>query len=101
MQCMRTSQERVAGTVAKLRTQLRGKFINRIPLLVTSVLTDMDRYWLVGKLRPWYFNAGETIVEQGDVGDTLFIIERGTCEVIVNGVVCRTIGREDFFGELA
>merc|ERR1712100_793327 len=29
------------------------------------------------------------------------IIERGTCEVIVNGNVVDTNGREDFFGELA
>jgi len=101
MECIRTSQERVTGTIAKLRTQLRGKFISRIPLLVTSVLTDMDRYWLVGKLRPWNFKAGEVVVEQGDVGDKLYIIERGTCEVIVNGNVVDTNGREDFFGELA
>merc|ERR1719272_2111995 len=58
-------------------------------------------YWLVGKLRPWNFNAGDAVVTQGEVGDTLYIIERGTCEVIVNGNVIDTIGREDFFGELA
>jgi len=91
----------VQSTIARLRTQLRGKFVSRVPLLVAGVLTNMDRYWLVGKLRPWNFNAGDAVVKQGEVGDTLYIIERGTCEVIVNGNIIDTIGREDFFGELA
>lgn len=101
MECLQTGQDRLQGTVAKLRTQLRGKFISRIPLLCARVLTDMDRHWLVGKLRPWNFDAGEVIVEQGNVGDKLYIIERGNCEVIVNGKVVDVIGRENFFGELS
>jgi CRP-like cAMP-binding protein len=80
---------------------MRGKFIRQIPLLVTSVLTDMDRYWLVGKLRPLNFKKGDVIVEQGESGDRMYIVERGTCEVLRNGVWVGNMGREDFFGELA
>jgi hypothetical protein len=101
MQCIQSNQARVAGTVARLRTQLRGKFISQIPLLMNKVLTDVDRYWLVGKLRPWNLNAGEVVVTQGEVGDTLYIIERGQCEIVINGVTVDTINREGFFGELA
>lgn len=100
-QIMATGDKRVQGTIANLRTELRGKFISRVPLLVADTLSDSDRYWLVGKLRPWNFKEGEIIVEEGDVGDKLYIIERGFCEVIVSGITRGVIGREDFFGELA
>mmetsp|Transcript_42196 Transcript_42196/g.78965 ORF Transcript_42196/g.78965 Transcript_42196/m.78965 type:complete len:675 (-) Transcript_42196:40-2064(-) len=95
------SDERVAGTIAKLRTDLRGKFICKIPILSANVLTEADQYWLVGKLTPWTYEAGEIIMQQGEPGDKLYIIERGSCEIIVDGRVLDTIGREAFFGELA
>lgn len=100
-ECIQNGQERVAGTIAKLRAELRGKFIGRIPLLASSVLSDMDRYWLVGKLRPQNFSKGDVIVSEGDPGDKLYIIERGLCDVFMNGVKRRTMEREDFFGEMS
>merc|ERR1719183_1515278 len=61
----------------------------------------MDRYWLVGKLRPWNFKEGEHIGTEGEIGDKLYIIERGMCEVLVAEKMRGVIGREEFFGELA
>jgi CRP-like cAMP-binding protein len=101
MECLKSGQDRVTGTIAKLRAELHGKFISRVPLLMTEALTDMDRYWLVGKLRPFHFKAGDEIVRQGDIGDRMYIIEIGTCDVFADGRWIRTMGREDFFGELA
>ena len=51
-----------------------------------------------------HFFEGARIIEEGDVGDQLFIIERGECEVIkeVHGVrkpVTR-MGKGDYFGQL-
>eukprot|EP00928_Gymnodinium_smaydae_P087383 TRINITY_DN71654_c0_g1_i1.p1 TRINITY_DN71654_c0_g1~~TRINITY_DN71654_c0_g1_i1.p1 ORF type:complete len:722 (+),score=159.00 TRINITY_DN71654_c0_g1_i1:111-2168(+) len=98
---MKSQEQRVAKKLAGLRTEIRGKFLSMVPLLATGVLSKTDQYWLVGKLRPWNFDEGDDIVEEGQLGDKLYIIERGRCEVLVGGKVISTIGRKDFFGELA
>lgn len=91
--------------VATLRQQLRGKFLSHVPLLSLNVLTEQEQFWLVGKLRPHTFEANEAIFEEGEIGDQLFIIERGTCQVwkYIDGVKTRicNIDKGDFFGELA
>merc|ERR1719456_1079279 len=74
-------------------------------MLSSQVLTADEQFNLVGKLTPVYYNAGETITEEGGFGDNLYIIERGECEVIkeVNGqqkIVDRLTGG-DSFGQLA
>jgi len=38
---------------------------------------------------------------QGENGDRIYIVDRGTCEILKDGILVSTIGREDFFGELA
>jgi len=94
-----------------MRQEARGKFVSNVPLLSLQVLTLEEQFWLVGKLRPWNFEAGEVIMAQGDIGDRMYIIELGTCEVWktepkeegmepVNRKIC-DIGKGDFFGELA
>lgn len=95
------STQRVAGTIAKLRTDLRGKFIQKIPILSANVLSTSDQFKLVGKLTPWLYEAGDTIMKEGEYGDKLYIIERGSCEISLAGRVLDKIGREAFFGELA
>lgn len=98
---LRAGDERVLGVVASLRRELRGKLVTRVPLLAAGALTEEDQFWLVGHLRPYNFKPGEVIVKQGEVGDKLFIIEKGACDVIIGDSVKGQIGREEFFGELA
>lgn len=90
-----------AGAVATMRQEARGKFVAKVPLLSTAIITEEDQFWLVGKLRPCNAVAGQDVVTQGDPGDTLYIIEQGVCEVIRGGRYICDIGREDFFGELS
>jgi len=83
--------------------ELRGKFLANVPLLSLKVLSREEQFQLVGKLRPWNFDIGDTIFEEGDIGDTLYIIEGGTCDVwkLVDGAEKKVakINKGDFFGE--
>ncbi|MDH4017667.1 MAG: cyclic nucleotide-binding domain-containing protein, partial [Actinomycetota bacterium] len=51
------------------------------------------------------FEAGETIFEEGDPGDTIYVIHSGEVELSrVGGVGRRTVARlgpGDFFGEMS
>lgn len=47
------------------------------------------------------FSAGETIVRQGDPGDDLYVILEGEVRVERGGRVVETLGRGEFFGEVA
>lgn len=95
----------IATHVATMRQELRGKFVGNVPLLSLKVLSVQEQFWLVGKLRPWNFEEGDTIFAEGESGDKLYIIERGFCEIWkdvhgTNTRICR-IQKGDFFGELA
>jgi CRP/FNR family cyclic AMP-dependent transcriptional regulator len=59
------------------------------------------------QLRVRRFRRGETIFHQGDPGDSLFIIEEGAVKIVLpspegeEAAIIATLGRGDFFGELA
>ena len=53
------------------------------------------------RTRAMSFDAGETIVEQGETGDQFYVIERGRVEVLVNGKPIREEGPGEYFGEIA
>jgi CRP-like cAMP-binding protein len=59
------------------------------------------------QLRVRRFRRGETIFHQGDPGDSLFIIESGSVKIVLpspegeEAAIIATLGRADFFGELA
>lgn len=59
---------------------------------------DLQGILLVGL--PVSFTSGETLVEQGAVGDAMYLITSGVAEVEVGGRFHR-LGRGDFFGEMA
>jgi len=59
---------------------------------------DLEGILRVGQ--PVSFVSGETIVEQGAVGDAMYLITAGVAEVDVGGRFHR-LGQGDFFGEMA
>jgi CRP/FNR family transcriptional regulator, cyclic AMP receptor protein len=47
------------------------------------------------------FEEGETIFEQGDLGDFMYVVVEGEVEIIHRGEVINTLKPGEFFGEMA
>jgi len=81
------------------------RHIARIPLLSADVLGKAEQFMLVGKLKPWSFKAGHFIIREGEIGDELFVIEKGVCDAVklIDGTetVLSQLRKGAFFGELA
>src|SRR5262249_18831293 len=45
--------------------------------------------------------AGDVVMYQGEYGDSFYVVEEGKLEVFVDGHQVRSLGPNDFFGELA
>jgi CRP/FNR family cyclic AMP-dependent transcriptional regulator len=56
---------------------------------VASILKEMD------------VNEGDTIIEKGSMGNSMFIIVEGEVKVHVEGHTIATLGSSEVFGELA
>lgn len=47
------------------------------------------------------FDTGDTIFEQGDLGDFMYVVVEGEVEIIHRGEVLNTLTPGDIFGEMA
>lgn len=47
------------------------------------------------------FAAGQTIFEQGQTGDLMYVVKTGEVELLVNGILVETLDAGDMFGEMA
>jgi NADH dehydrogenase len=54
-----------------------------------------------GGIRNQHFESGETIFHQGDLGDNVYVIRAGECEVTRDGRVLAVLHAGDYFGEMA
>jgi len=72
---------------------------------ILGPLTPDERSALADRLRPLTFGRGETVIRQGDVGDSLFVILRGRVEVSVASAgrqeVVNTLAAGSVFGEMS
>jgi len=84
--------------VTQLRTVLK-----KISFFVDLKMSDLDA--LIGTLEKKAFRKGETIIRQGDPGDTFYILASGTLGVFKQHTFWKkkvnTMKRQDFFGEIA
>jgi small-conductance mechanosensitive channel len=78
--------------------EIRGS-LRRIEIL--SPLGEEDLDALVPHVRPRVYGRGETVVHQGEEGDSLFIILSGNLEVFVDGQTVGSLSGGDFFGEMS
>jgi serine/threonine protein kinase len=73
---------------------------------IAALRADLEHYLRGGG---WFairhYQAGETVVREGEPGDTAYIIEEGRCRVLKNvggrQEVVRTLGPGDVFGEIS
>jgi CRP/FNR family transcriptional regulator, cyclic AMP receptor protein len=75
------------------------ELIKRVPLF--SGLDDRELRQVAGSMKERTFNAGDTVVQEGEGGVGFFVIEDGTATVSVGAQEVRTLGAGDYFGEIA
>ena len=73
--------------------------IARIPLFAELTLDQRDQ--VAGMCQELEIEEGATLLREGDFGYAMFAITAGTAEVLKDGVVIRTLGPGDVFGEIA
>ena len=79
--------------------RLYEDFLHNVPILES--LTHAERAAVADVLKTEDFVKGETIVRQGDSGDSFFIIVSGRVSVVKDGKAVNRLHKGDFFGELA
>ena len=73
---------------------------------ILAPLSEVELGKLVQQVSIQSFAAGETAVQQGEPGDSFYIIKKGRVDVIVEkakgeAVVVATLGQGNFFGEMS
>ena len=84
------------------RRRMYESFLEEVPLL--SSLTSYERSKIADALETQNFPAGSTIIREGDLGTTFYILEAGKATVSrkdQGDTIIKTYGKGDFFGELA
>ena len=54
-----------------------------------------------GSIRPQHFEADDIVFNQGDLGDSVYVIHSGECEVWRDGRMLAVLAAGDYFGEMA
>lgn len=78
---------------------LKIRVLHRMPLFRHLSYQELVRVLNLTDVRG--YGAGDVIIEEGSVGDELFILMRGNVEVISGGQVLRRMGPGRHFGEMA
>ncbi|KAK6196663.1 BAR adaptor protein Hob1 [Pestalotiopsis sp. IQ-011] len=85
------------------RRRMYENFLEEVPLL--SSLTPYERSKIADALETQKFPPGTTIIRQGDVGTSFFLLEAGQCDAFLDNEQERHLvkhyNKGDFFGELA
>ncbi|CXJ22035.1 CAMP-dependent protein kinase regulatory subunit, putative [Plasmodium berghei] len=69
-----------------------------------TILKDMDPYErskVADCLKSKTFNAGDVIINEGEQGDTFYILTDGNATALKNCQIIKTYTKGDYFGELA
>jgi NADH dehydrogenase len=54
-----------------------------------------------GNIRNQHFDAGDVVFNQGDLGDKVYVIRAGECEVWRGEACLAVLGAGEYFGEMA
>jgi cAMP-dependent protein kinase regulator len=69
--------------------------------LILKGLADKEREILLDAFEPKEYQAGDTIIKQGEDGDFFYVLESGVCEVYKDDNLVQTCTESMSFGELA
>jgi len=73
--------------------------IEQVPLF--TGLSEREIAQIASMFKERKFSAGETIIKEGVGAAAFFVIESGEAMVSIHGKRIRTLGRGDYFGEIA
>lgn len=85
--------------VQEIRVPTTTDTLRSIPLF--QGMSDRSIDAIDGLAVPVTFQAGETLVREGDPGDTFLILLAGSAVVTTRGAEVRTLGAGDFLGEIS
>lgn len=97
----RITFRRILMDSAFQRRRMYEAFLEEVPLL--SSLKPYERSKIADALDTVKHPAGSTIIQEGDPGDSFYLLESGEAEAYKNGIdgPVKEYKRGDYFGELA
>ncbi|KAF2133865.1 camp-dependent protein kinase-like protein regulatory subunit [Dothidotthia symphoricarpi CBS 119687] len=97
----RITFRRILMDSAFQRRRMYEGFLEEVPLL--STLTPYERSKIADALETKKYPPGTTIIQEGDVGESFFILESGDAQVYKRGLdgPVKQYSKGDYFGELA
>ena len=98
----RVTFRRILMDSAFARRRMYESFLEEVPLLAS--LTSYERSKIADALETHKYPPGSTIIREGDVGESFFILETGEAEVFKRSGGTRPVHKYkkgDYFGELA
>jgi len=76
-----------------------AEVVRQVPFF--TGLREPDKTQITSMFKERTFPAGETIIKEGVGAAAFFVIESGEATVSIRGKPIRTLGRGDYFGEIA
>jgi CRP-like cAMP-binding protein len=55
----------------------------------------------VPAIRRQHFEPGDVVFREGDLGDNVYVIQSGECEILRGGALLTTLTAGEYFGEMA
>lgn len=97
----RVTFRRILMDSAFQRRRMYEGFLEEVPLLAS--LTPYERSKIADALETKKYPPGTSVIKEGDVGESFYILESGEAEVYKRGVEkpVHRYGKGDYFGELA
>lgn len=97
----RVTFRRILMDSAFQRRRMYEGFLEEVPLL--SSLTPYERSKIADALETRKYPGGTTVIKEGDVGESFYILEAGEAEVYKRGIdkPVNRYKKGDYFGELA
>ncbi len=87
------------GRERSRRLTLKRETLGAVPLF--SRLDDDEVFRLLQPTEARTYSAGDTIVREGDTGDTLFVILTGRVRIVKSGEAINQLRAGDVFGEMS
>lgn len=100
MQTILPSSPQLAAALRRVyRLRLAEGTLARVPLF--SHLSPTERVGLAALLQPTHHPRGSSIINEGEMGEALYLIEAGQAAVEQQGQTIASMDEGDFFGEMA